>query len=80
MYTTLKGKTLTKSEFKETLANLHTELISELEGGLTSVIVNIDLLTFALQIWENLIDQVAQEEFNSEYDSFKSALKSQKSE
>lgn len=80
LYTKLKGKTLTDSEFKETLANLHTELISELGSDLTSVIVNIALLTFAVQIWENLTDQFAQEEFNTEYENFKSVLKSQKSE
>lgn len=80
LYTKLKGKTFTKSEFKETLANLHTELISELGADLTSVLVNIALLIFALQIWENLTDQFALEEFNPEYDSFKSVLKSQKSE
>lgn len=80
LYIKLKGKTLTESEFKETLANLHTELISELGAGLTSVIVNIALLIFAVQIWGNLTDQIAQDEFNSEYDNFKSVLKSQKSE
>ena len=80
LYSKLKGKTLTKSEFKETLDNLHTELISELGLDLTSVLVNIALLIFARQIWENLTDQIAQDEFNSEYENFKTVLKSQKSE
>ena len=80
LYTKLKGKTLTESEFKETLANLHTELISELGADLTSVIVNIALLIFAVQIWENIADQFAQQEFNTEYENYKSVLKSQKSE
>lgn len=80
LYIKLKGKTLTESEFKETLANLHTDLISELGADLTSVIVNIALLIFAVQIWENLTDQIAQDELNSEYENFKAVLKSQKSE
>lgn len=80
LYTKLKGKTITDSEFKETLANLHTELISELGSDLTSVLVSIALLIFAVKIWENLTDQFAQDEFDSEYGSFKSVLKSQKSE
>ena len=80
LYTKLKGKTLTESEFKETLANLHTGLISELGANLASVIVNIALLIFAAQIWENLTDQIAQDELNTEYENFKSVLKSQKSE
>ena len=80
LYTKLKGKTLTGSEFQETLANLHSELISEVGADLTSVIVNIALLIFAVQIWENLTDQFAQDEFNTEYENYKSVLKSQKSE
>ena len=80
LYLKLKGKTLTKSEFQEAVDNVHTELLTELGADLTNIIVNIALIIFAVQIWKNLTDQIAQDEFNSEYDSFKSVLKSQKSE
>lgn len=80
LYIKLKGKTLTESEFQETVANINTELLNELGADLTNIIVNIALIIFAVQIWENLTYQIAQDEFNSEYDSFKSVLKSQKSE
>lgn len=80
LYTKLKGKTLTESEFNETVATVHSELISELGTDPLNVIVNLALIIFAVQIWENLTDQIAQDEFNSEYDNFKSVLKSQKSE
>lgn len=78
LYTKLKDKTLTESEFNETVATVHSELISELGADLTSVIVNIALLIFAVQIWENLTSQIAQGEFNTVYENFKSVLKSQK--
>lgn len=80
LYIKLKGKTLTDSEYRETVINTYTELLTELGADLASVIVNITLIIFALRIWENLTDQFAQDELNSEYDAFKSVLKSQKSE
>lgn len=80
LYVKLKDKTLTESEFKETLVNLHTDLLSELDADPTSILITLSLHIFAVQIWENLKDQNAQDRLNSEYDSFKSALKSQKSE
>ena len=80
LYLKLKGKTLTESEFNELLADVHCDLLFEVGADLINIIVNTALIIFAVQIWENLTDQIAQEEFNSEYDSFKTALKSQKSE
>lgn len=77
LYMKLKDKTITESEFQETVLNIHTELITELGAGLTYVLVNISLMIFAVQIWENLTDQIAQDELNSEYENFKSVLKSQ---
>ena len=80
IYTKLKGKTLTESEFNETVATVHSELISELGADPLNVIVNLALIIFAVQIWENLTSQLAQDEINSEYENYKSVLKSQKSE
>lgn len=80
MYLKLKGKTLTESEFKETVADVHSDLLSELGADLLNIVINTALIIFAVQIWENLTDQIAQDQLNSEYDSFKSVLKSQKSE
>ena len=80
LYLKLKGKTLTKSEFNETIADVHIDLLSELGSGLINIVINTALIIFAVQIWENLTDHIAQDQLNSEYDSFKSVLKSQKSE
>ena len=80
LYLKLKDKALTKSEFKETVANIRSELITELGAGLANILVNIALIFFAVQIWENLTDQVAQDEMNTEYNNFKTVLNSQKSE
>lgn len=80
LYIKLKGKTLTESEFKETVADVHSDLLSELGADLLNIVINTALIIFAVQIWENLTDQIAQDQLNSEYDSFKSVLKSQKSE
>lgn len=79
-YIKLKGKTLTESEFNETVANTHCELLNEVGADPVNIIVNMALIIFAVQIWENLKDQIAQGELNTEYDSFKTVLKSQKSE
>ena len=80
LYLKLKGKTLTESEFNETIADIHMELLSELGAGSLNIIVNMALIIFAVQIWQNLTSQIAQDEFNSEYENFKSVLKSQKSD
>ena len=80
LYLKLKGKTLTESEFNETIADVHVDLLSELGADLLNIVINTALIIFAVQIWENLTDQVAQDQLNSEYESFKSVLKSQKSE
>lgn len=80
LYIKLKGKTPTESEYRETVINTHTELLTELGADLSNLLVNTALMIFAFHIWKNLTGQIAQDEFNSEYDSFKAALKSQKSE
>lgn len=80
LYLKLKGKTLTDSEFNELVADVHCDLLSEVGVGLINIIVNTALIIFAVQIWENLTAQFAQDQLNSEYGSFKSVLKSQKSE
>jgi len=80
LYLKLKGKTLAQSEFNEIVADLHRELLSEVGEDLMNIVINTALIIFAVQIWENLTDQIAQDELNSEYDSFKAALKSQKPE
>lgn len=80
LYIKLKDKTLTKSEYQETIANIHTELLIELGADITNVLVNLALMVFAVQIWENLTDQIAQDEVNTEYENFKTVLKSQNSE
>lgn len=77
LYTKLKGKTLTESEFNETIADIHIELLSELGADPLNIIVNMVLIIFAVQIWENLTEQSAQDEFTPDYENFKSALKSQ---
>lgn len=80
LYLKLKGKTLTESEFNELVADVHCDLISEVGADLINIVINVALIIFAVQIWENLTDQIAQDELNSEYENFKSVLKSQKSE
>lgn len=80
LYTKLKGKTLTESEYNEVVADLHSELLSELGADPLNIIVNLALIIFAVQIWENLTSQIAQDELNSEYENFKTVLKSQKPE
>lgn len=80
LYLKLKGKTLTESEFNEIVADVHGDLLSEVGADLLNIIINTALIIFAIQIWENLTDQIAQDELNSEYDSFKSVLKSQNSQ
>ena len=80
LYLKLKGKTLTESEFNELVADVHCDLLSEVGADLMNIVINMALIIFALQIWEALKDQIAQDELNSEYDSFKSVLKPQKSE
>lgn len=80
LYSHLKDKTLTDSEFTEIVANVHAELLSELEANAVSIIVNMALVIFAVQIWKNLVSQFEQDEVNTEYENYKSVLKSQKSE
>lgn len=80
LYIKLKDKTLTDSEYHEAITNIYSKLITELGADFTNVIVNIALIIFAHKIWENLTDQVKQYEINTEYNNFKSVLKSQKSE
>ena len=80
LYLKLKGKTITESEFNEIVADVHCNLLYKVGADLINIIVNTALIIFAVQVWENLPDQLTQDELNTEYDSFKSVLKSQKSE
>lgn len=76
----LSGKTLDKSEFIQTVADNSKDILLETGMGTTSVLVNIALICFAGQIWENLVKLTKSERINSEYENFKSVLKAQKSE
>lgn len=80
LYVKLKDKTLTESEYQETIAELHSELLTEVGADIINIVVNIALIIFAVEIWENLTDQVEQDELNTEYNNFKSVLKSQNSQ
>ena len=80
LYLKLKGKTISESEFRETIADVHIELLSEVGADLLNIIINTALIIFAVQIWENLTDQIAQDEVNTEYENFKAVLKTQNSQ
>lgn len=80
LYLNLKGKTLTEPEFDKIVADIHCNLVSELGEDPLNIIVNTVLIIFALQIWENLTDQIAQDEVNTEYENFKTVLKTQNSQ
>ena len=77
---TLSGKTLDKAEFIHTVGDISKEILSEVGMDITSVLVNLALMCFASQIWENLIKLTESDRINSEYENFRSVLKSQKSE
>lgn len=77
---TLSGKTLDKSEFIQRVGAISKDILSEVGVDITSVLVNIALMCFAGQIWENLMKLTESDRINSEYENFKSVLKAQKSE
>ena len=77
---TLSGKTLDKSEFIHTVGDISKEILSEVGMDITNVLVNLALMCFASQIWENLMKLTESDRVNSEYENFKTVLKSQKSE
>lgn len=77
---TLSGKTLDKAEFIHTVGDVSKDILSEVGMDITNVLVNIALMCFASQIWENLIKLTESDRINSEYENFKSVLKAQKSE
>lgn len=76
----LSGKTLDRVEFIHTLGDISKELLSEVGMDITNVLVNLALMCFASQIWDNLIKLTESDRINSEYENFKSVLKAQKSE
>lgn len=77
---TLSGKTLDNTEFIHTVVDISKEILSEVGVDMTNVLVNLALICFASQIWENLIKLTESDRINSEYENFKSVLKSQKLE
>ena len=78
LYTKLKGKTITESEYNKIVADIHVETLSETEVNfMLNITIDLTLIIFAVQIWQNLTDQPAEDEMNTEYNNFKSALKSQ---
>lgn len=76
----LSGKTLDKAEFIHTLGDISKDILSEVGMDITNVLVNIALMCFASQIWENLMKITESDRVNAEYEHFKSLLKAQKSE
>ena len=81
LYTRMKGMELTESDFDEIVANVHVDLLTELDiNPMLNMVVNLALMIFAKQIWDNLISQAEQNEVNKEYENFKTVLKSQNSE
>lgn len=77
---TLSGKTLDKAEFIHAVGDISKDILSEVGMDITSVLINIALMCFASQIWENLTKLTESDRINSEYENFKSVLKAQKSE
>lgn len=77
---TIKGKTLNREEFIKVVGDVCNDLLSEVGMDMTNVLVILALMYFASQIWENLMKLTESEHLNSEYEKFKTALKSQKSE
>ena len=76
----LSGKTLDRVEFIHTVGDISKELLSEVGIDTTNVLVLLALMCFAAQIWENLQKLTESDHLNSEYENFKTVLKSQKSE
>lgn len=77
---TLSGKTLDRPEFIQTVGDISREVLSEVGMGMTNVLVNLALMCFASQIWDNLMKLTETDRVNAEYEKFRSVLKSQKAE
>lgn len=77
---TLSGKTLDRPEFIQTVGDISREIFSEVGMDMTNVLINLALMCFASQIWDNLMKLTESDQVNAEYENFKSVLKSQKSE
>lgn len=80
LFQILSGKTLNHMEFIDKVGDFAREILSGTGMETTSVLVNIALMFFANQIWENMEKLTESEQINSEYENFRSVLKSQKSE
>ena len=76
----LSGKTLDRAEFIHTVGDISKEILSEVGMDMTNVLVNLALMCFASQIWDNLMKLTESDRLNAEYENFKTVLKSQKSE
>ena len=76
----LSGKTLDRVEFINTVGDISKDILSEVGVDITNVLVNLALMCFASQIWDNLIKLTESDHVNAEYENFRSVLKSQKSE
>ena len=77
---TLSGKTLGRPEFIQTVGDISREILSEVGTSTTNALVNLALMCFASQIWDNLTKLTESDQLNSEYENFRTVLKSQKSE
>jgi hypothetical protein len=80
LFQILSGKTLNHEEFIDAVEDFGKEILSETDMKTTTVLVKIALMVFANQIWESMIKLTESDHLNSEYENFKSVLKSQKSE
>lgn len=80
LFQLLSGKTVNCNKFIEVVVDFSTEILSEVTINTTGILVNIALMCFANQIWVNLIKLTESDRINSEYENFRSVLKSQKSE
>lgn len=80
LFQLLSGKTLNRVEFIKEVGDFSMELLKEIGMEMTNVLVNIALMCFANQIWENVEKLTETDRLNAECDKFKTVLKSQKSE
>ena len=77
---TLSGKTLNREEFIKAVGDVCKDILSEVGIDMSNVLINLALMCFASQIWENMTKLTESERISSEYENFKSVLKSHKSE
>lgn len=77
---TLSGKAVNREEFIKVVGDTCMEILNEVGVDMTNVLVNLALMCFASQIWENMKKLTKSDHLNSEYENFKTVLKSQKSE